>query len=65
MLKMWKTCEWEGDRCEVAHAQKYEVIDPNGARVSLDLCANCLLEHNIVPRPVDALSEWIEAHPYD
>ena len=60
-----KTCDWNGDDCVGSPAQRYDVLDPNGARMVLDLCAKCLLDHNHFPRPVDALSEWIAAHPYD
>ena len=36
------TCEWEGDYCIESPAQKYQVLDPDGALVLLNLCARCL-----------------------
>ena len=36
------TCEWEGDYCVESPAQMYEVLDPGGAIVLLNLCARCL-----------------------
>jgi len=40
-------CEWTGPECLVFGAASTTVYDPDRNLVTLDLCANCIKDHNV------------------